>query len=86
MGDGSGKADVAHALTTNLGTGDFDATTLTGDALVTDTLVLTASALPVAGRAEDLLAEQAVTLWLQGAVVNGFRLLHFAERPPGNVF
>ena len=73
---GSRKFDVAHAVTTDLGTRDFDATALADDALEADALVLAAVALPVARRSEDLLAEQAVLLGTQRAVVDGLRLLH----------
>src|SRR5581483_7447732 len=38
-------------------------------------------ALPVTGRAEDLLAEESVPLRAQGAVVDGFRLLDLAMAP-----
>lgn len=76
---------MAHALTTNLGLRDLNATTLTNNALVADTLVLTALALPVTGRAKDTLTEKAVLFWLQGAVVDGLRLLNLALRPTANV-
>src|SRR6185437_6949991 len=79
--DGRGQLDVAHPLATHLGAGHLDATALTDDALEADALVLAAVALPVASRSEDLLAEQAVLLRLQRAVVNGLRLLDLAEGP-----
>src|SRR4029453_11956407 len=60
VGYGRSQFDVAHALTTHLGAGDFNATTLTDDALEADALVLAAVAFPVAGRTEDLLAEKTV--------------------------
>lgn len=85
MGDGRSQFDVAHAFTANLGLGHLNATALTDDALVTDTLVLTASALPVAGWAENSLAEEAVLLRLQGAVVDGLRLFDLAFGPTTNV-
>ena len=85
VGHGSSKLNVAHAFTTNLGLGDLNSTALTNDALVADTLVLTTLALPVTGRAEDTLTEKAVLFWLQGAVVNGLRLLNLALRPTANV-
>jgi hypothetical protein len=44
-------------------------------------LVLAAQALVVLHGSEDLGAEQAVTLGLERAVVDGLRLLHFAVRP-----
>ena len=75
--DGCAELDVAHALAADLRAGDLDATALADDALEADALVLAAVALPVAGRPEDLLAEQAVLLGTQCAVVDRLRLLHF---------
>jgi len=83
--DGRGQLDVAHPLTTHLGAGHLDAAALTDDALEADALVLAAVALPVASRSEDLLAEQAVLLWLERAVVDGLRLLDLAEGPIADV-
>jgi hypothetical protein len=77
--DRSGQLDVAHPLAADLGTGDLDAAALTDDALEAHALVLAAVAFPVAGRTEDLFAEKTVLLRLQGAVVDGFRLLDLAE-------
>ena len=81
VGDRGGQFDVAHALTTHLGAGHLDAAALTDDALEADALVLTAVALPVPGGAEDLLAEEAVLLGLERAVVDGLRLLDLAVGP-----
>ena len=67
---GRGQVDVAHPLAADLGAGDLDAAALADDALVTDALVLAAVALPVLGRTEDALAEQAVLLRLERAVVD----------------
>ncbi len=77
----SGELDVAHAVTTNLRAGDLDAAALADDALEADPLVLAAVALPVACRPEDLLAEQAVLLGTQRAVVDRLGLLHLTVRP-----
>ena len=71
-----GQFDVAHAVAADLGAGHLDAAALTDDALEADALVLAAVALPVAGRPEDLLAEQAVLLGTQCAVVDRLGLLH----------
>ncbi len=79
--DGSGQLDVAHPLAPHLRARDLDAAALTDDALEPDALVLAAVALPVLGRPEDLLAEQAVLLGLERAVVDRLRLLHLAVRP-----
>jgi hypothetical protein len=81
VGDRSGQLDVAHPLTAHLGTGHLDAAAFADDALEPDALVLAAVALPVASRSEDLLAEQAVLLRLQCAVVDGLRLLDLAVAP-----
>src|SRR5205085_9636419 len=78
---GGGQVDVAHALTAHLGPRDLDAAALADDALVTDALVLAAVALPVLGRTEDALAEQAVLLRLERAVVDGLRLRDLARGP-----
>ena len=85
MGDRRGQLDVPHPLTTHLGASDLDAAALADDALEPDTLVLAAGALPVPGRPEDLLAEEPVLLRLEGAVVDGFRLLDLAVGPRANV-
>ena len=77
VGHRSGKLDMAHALTTNTALGDFHTAAFADDALEAHALVLA----PVAGRSEDLLAEQAVFLRFQGTVVDGFRLLDLAVAP-----
>ena len=72
---------MAHALTTDLGASYLDTATLADDALEADALVLTAVALPIASRSEDLLVEESVLFWLQGSVVDGLWLLHFTKGP-----
>ncbi len=84
--DRSGQLDVAHALAADLRNGHLDAALLADDALVLHALVLAAQALVVLDRAEDAGAEQAVTLGLERAVVDGLRLLDFAERPAADLF
>ena len=69
----------------DLGLGDLDAAAITHLALVTDALVLTAVALPVLGRSKNALAVQAVTLRLQGAVVDGFGLFDLAVAPSADL-
>ncbi len=81
VGDRGGELDVAHPLTTDLGAGHLDAAALADDALEAHALVLAAVALPVPGGTEDLLAEEAVTLGLERAVVDGLRLLDLAVAP-----
>ena len=77
----SGQLDVAHTLTADLGLGHLDAAAVADLALITDALILAAVALPVLGRSKNALAVQTVALRLQGAVVDGLRLLHLAIAP-----
>lgn len=79
--DRRGQVDMTHALTTHLGQGDFGAALFADHAAVLHALVLAAQALVVLDRSEDGGAEQAVTLGLEGTVVDGFGLLHFAVGP-----
>jgi hypothetical protein len=79
--DRAGQIDMAHALAAHLGQRDLDAALLADDAAMLEALVLAAQALVVADRAEDLGAEQAVALRLEGAVVDGLRLLDLAVGP-----
>ena len=75
---------MAHALTANFGQRDFNAALFADDAAVLQTLVLTAQAFIVFDRAKNLGAEQAITLRLERAVVDGFWLFYFAIRPGTN--
>ena len=81
MGNRRSQLNVTHALATHLGQCNFDAALLADDATVLEALVLAAQALVVLHRAKDLGAEQAVTLRLEGTVVDGFRLFNFAVGP-----
>ena len=75
------ELDVAHALAPDLGERDLHPALLAHDAAVLQALVLPAQALVVLDRAEDLGAEQAVALRLEGAIVDRLRLLDLAKRP-----
>src|SRR5690606_4535270 len=70
-----------HAVPTHLRQGYLDAALLADDALVLHALVLAAQALVVLDRAEDARAEEAVTLRLEGPVVDGLGLLDLAIGP-----
>src|SRR5207249_8476844 len=78
---GRRELDVTHALAPHLRARDLDAATLADDALEAHPLVLTAVALPVLRRTEDLLAEEPVLLRLERAVVDRLRLLDLAVGP-----
>ena len=83
MADWRGQLNVAHALAAHLGAGDLHAALVADLVLILklDALILAAVALPVLGGSKDALAEQAVALGLQGAVVNGFGLANLAVAP-----
>jgi len=70
---------MPHALTPHLGQRHFNAALLANDTAVFQALVLAAQAFIVFDRAKNLGAKKTVALWLEGTVVNGFRLFNFAE-------
>ena len=74
------ELDVSHTLTTYFLLGHFHTTTVADNALVTDTLVLSAMAFIVFHRTEDTFAEQTVAFRFISTVVNGFRFQHLAAR------
>src|ERR1700745_2318499 len=80
------KLDVAHTFAPHARERDLDRALLADDALVLHPLVLAAQALVILDRPEDAGAEQAVALGLEGAVVDGLRLLDLAVRPRENLF
>jgi hypothetical protein len=81
VGDRGSQFDVTHALTPDLGPRDLDPAAFADDPLEAHPLVLAAVALPVLGRTEDLLAEQAILLGLQRPIVDGLGLLHLTVGP-----
>ena len=72
---------MRHPLTAHFRKRYLDAALLTNYTAVLETLVLPAQALVILDRSEDLGTEQAITLRLEGAIVDCFRLLDFAVRP-----
>ena len=81
MRDGRGQFDMAHALAADLLQRDFHTAFLADDAAIFHALVFAAQAFVILDRAKDTRAEQAVTLGLERAVVDGFGLLDLAEGP-----
>jgi len=75
------QCDMPHTFTTHLSKRYFNATFFTDHTAVLEALVFTAKALVITGRAKNLGAKQAITLWLECTVVDGLRLFHFAIRP-----
>src|SRR5487761_1983406 len=76
---------MPHALAAHLGASYLDTTLIADDALETDALVFAARAFPVLRRTKDALAEQAVLLRAQCAIVDGLRLRHLAIAPRANL-
>src|SRR5882757_10661630 len=76
---------MAHALAPHAAERHFDRALLADDALVLHALVLAAQALVILDRPEDARAEQAVTLRLERAVVDGLGLLDLAVGPGQNL-
>src|ERR1700742_1585281 len=85
MSDRRGQLDMAHTLAAHLRERDFNAALLADDALVLHALVLAAQAFVILDRPEDAGAEQAIPLRLEGAVVDGLRLLDLAVGPRQNL-
>jgi len=77
----AGQLDVTHAIAADAGQSHFHATLFANNTAVLQALVLSAQALVVFDRAKNLGTEQTVTLWLERAVVDRFRLFHFTEGP-----
>ena len=75
---------MTHAFAANLRQGHLDSAFLADNASILHPLVFAAQALIVLDRPENAGAEQPITLWLEGSVVNGLRLLDFTERPGAN--
>ena len=81
MGDGGCQFNVPHAFPAYFCPGDFYATAITDNALVTNALVLAAVAFPVFLGTENFLAKQAFPLRLEGSIVDGLRFLNFTSGP-----
>src|SRR5688572_17172536 len=72
---------MTHAFATHFGLRDFDTAFLANHSAVLQALVLAAQALVILHGTEDLGAEEAIALRLEGAVVDGLRLLDLAVGP-----
>jgi hypothetical protein len=79
--DGHGELDVPHPLAPHLRQRHLDAALVADHPAIADPLELPAVALPVLDRTEDPLAEEAVPLRLERAVVDRLRLRDLTEAP-----
>jgi hypothetical protein len=78
--------NVTHSLSTHLLLSNFNSTAIADDTTITDSLILTAVALVVFSRTEDLLTEKSVSLRLISPIVDGFWLQYLSRRPFFDVF
>ena len=81
MCDRARQFDMAHALAAHLGQRHFHAAFFANDAAELHPLILAAKALIILDRAKDPRAEKPIPLRLEGAVIDGFRLLDLAIGP-----
>ena len=72
--------NVSSALTTHLLFCYLNTTTITYDTFITDTLVLTAGTLIILCWTKDTLAEQTITFWFIGTVIDRLWLGYFTKR------
>ena len=72
---------MPHALAPDLGLGDFNPAFLAHHAAVLESFIFGAQAFIVLDRAEDLGAEQAVALRLEGAIIDRLGLFDLPKRP-----
>src|ERR1035437_5112873 len=86
MRAGRGQFDVPHTLAANLGEGHLNAAFVADHAAMLHALVLAAQTLPVRNRTKNARAKQAITLRLEGAVIDSLRLGHFTVRPGPDLF
>src|SRR5690606_3450991 len=80
------QVDVAETLAAHLALNDLDTALLADDPAVLHALVLAAVALVVLHGSEDLRAEEAVPLRLEGSVVDRLGLLDLTVRPLADLF
>ena len=69
---------MSHPLPTDFTAGHFNAAAVADLPLIPNPLIFSAMAFPVLCRPKNAFAEQAVAFRLQRAVIDGFRLFHFA--------
>ena len=84
VGNRDRELDVPHALATDAGDRDLDATAIAHDVLVFDALVFSARALVVTHGPKDLLAKKTAWLGLEGTVVDRLGILDLTLGPFAN--
>ena len=74
-----GKFDMPHPLTAHLRQSNFNTTFLADNAAIFHPLIFTAQTFIITHGAKNTGAEQAVTFWLKGSVIDGFWLLDLSK-------
>src|ERR1700690_2521113 len=77
---------MAETLAANLAESDFDAALIANHSAMLHALVLAAQTFPIRYRTENARAKQAITLRLEGPVVDGFGLGYLTVRPAPDFF
>src|SRR3989344_8072348 len=81
MGHRRGQFYMTHTLPPHNGTCNLNATLLADNAFISDTTILAAITFKIFIRSKDLLVKKTVTFASLSAIIDGFRLGHFAMRP-----
>ena len=84
MRDRRGELDMTHTFTTHERSGHFHAALVADNSFVTNFFVFTTVTFPIFGRTKNFFSEEAAFFRFLSAVVDGFRLVYFAERPSAN--
>src|ERR1700712_502028 len=71
--------NVTHSFATNFLLSYFNTAAVAHDTFITDTLVLSASTFVILYRSKNSFAEQTITFWFVGTIVNRFGLQHFTK-------
>ncbi len=75
------KIDMPHALAAHFRGRDFHAAFFADDTAIFHALIFATETFVILDRSENTRAEQTVAFGFERAVVDGFRLFYFAERP-----
>ena len=80
MSNRDNQFNMSGTLTTYLLLSYLNTTTIADNTLITDTLVLTAGTLVILCWTEDTLAEQTITFWFIGTIVDSLWLGYLTKR------
>src|SRR6266536_172086 len=75
------QIDMTEPFSTHLGLSYLDSAFIADHSAMLHALILAAQALPVRNWTKDTRAEESITLWLEGPVIDRLRLCHLTVRP-----